>query len=74
MEKNTKAALIFVITFVAAGIAISSNTFIGYALLPVVTYFGGSLFSYVKTGKWDWKPGVFWGVLGLAFSVFGALS
>lgn len=74
MEKNTKAALVFVIAFLAAGVAIATNTLIGHILLPIITYLGGSMFSYVKSGKWSWKPGILWGILGLAFSVFGALS
>ncbi len=73
MDKNTKAALIFAVVFLAAGLAITTNTVIGHVLLPVVTYLGGNMFAYVKIGKWSWKPGILWGLLGLVFSVIGAL-
>jgi len=72
-QKNDLAALVMVALFVAAGFAIATNTFVGYLAVPVVTYFGGATFAYLKKGKWSWTSGIFWGALGAIFSIVGAI-
>lgn len=72
-QKNDLAALVMVALLVGAGFAIKTETTLGYLLTPVVTYFGGSAFAYLKKGKWSWKSGIYWGVLGAIFSGVGAI-
>ena len=74
MTKDTLVALIICAALVLSGWLLSTNSFIGFILLPVVTYSAGAVLGKMKKGVWNWKDGLLWGAIGMAASVLFSLA
>lgn len=69
MTKNTLVAIAICLAILLVGLILSTNSFIGYILLPIVTYSAGAVLGRIKNGKWNWKDGLRWGVIGIVASI-----
>lgn len=74
MTKDTLIAIAICIAILLVGLILSTNSFIGYVLLPIVTYSAGAVLGKVKNGKWNWRDGLRWGVIGIAASILFSLA
>lgn len=74
MTKDTLVALIVCAAFLLTFWLLTTNSFIGYILLPVITYSAGAVFGKVKNKVWNWKDGLLWGVIGVIASVLFSIA
>ena len=74
MTKDTLVALIVCAAFLLTFWVLSTNSLIGYILLPVITYSAGAVLGKLKNKVWNWKDGLRWGAIGVVASVLFSLA
>lgn len=67
--KDTLVAVIICAAFLLTFLLLTTNSFIGYLVLPIVAYSAGAVFGRIKNDKWNWKDGLRWGAIGVVASI-----
>lgn len=74
MNRDTLIAIIICIAILLTGFILSTGSTIGFFLLPLITAGAGLILGREKNGKWNWKDGLMWGVIGAAASFLFSLA
>ena len=74
MTKDTLVPIVICVAILLTGWILSTESFIGFLLLPVVTYFAGAVLGRIKNDKWNWKDGLSWGAIGIVASVLFSIA
>lgn len=74
MTKDTLVAIVICVAILLSGWILSTESFIGFLLLPAVTYSAGTVLGKIKNGKWNWQDGLMWGAIGIVASILFSLA